>query len=57
MSYKFYNGFRSSTVFSPIFSLSDVINIVKLLKDFASDPSIVVTRPDKGRGVVILDRH
>ena len=53
VSYKFYNTFRSSKVFSPIFSRSDV----KLLKDFASDTSIIVTRPDKGKGVVILDRE
>ena len=35
-----------------MFSKSDV----KLLKQFASDESIVVIKPDKGRGVVILDK-
>lgn len=53
VSFRFYNGFRSSKVFSPIFSRSDV----KLLKEFASDSSIVVTKPDKGKGVVIVDRQ
>lgn len=52
VSYKFFDSFSSSKVFSPIFSKSDL----RLLKDFASDTSLVVTRPDKGRGVVILDR-
>ena len=51
-SHKFFDTFKPSKVFSPIFSKSDI----KLLKDFASDDSIVVTRPDKGKGVVILDR-
>ena len=53
VSYKFYNSFKSTKVFSPIFSKNDV----KLLRDFASDSSIVVTKPDKGKGVVILDRQ
>ena len=39
-------------MFSPIFSRSDV----RLLKEFASDPTIVVTKPDKGKGVVVLDK-
>ena len=53
VSYKFYNTFKASKVFSPIFSKNDV----KLLKEFASHTSIVVTRPDKEKGVVILDRQ
>ena len=31
-------------------------NDVKLLKEFASDDSLVVTRLDNGRGVVILNK-
>ena len=38
--------------FRLFFSRSDI----KLLKEFASDRSIVVTKPDKGKGVVIIDR-
>ena len=45
-------GFRPSKVFSPIFTKSDLA----LLRAFSSDKSIVVTKPDKGKGVVILDR-
>ena len=29
---------------------------ISLLRSYSSDKSIVVTKPDKGRGVVILDR-
>ena len=52
IAYNCYHGFQPSRVFSPVFSKSDV----KLLKQFPSDESIVVTKPDKGRGVVILDK-
>ena len=49
---RYFQSFDSSKVFSPIFSRADV----DLLRKFASDKSIVVTKPDKGKGVVILDR-
>ena len=49
---KYYHGFNASKIFSAVFSRNDV----KSLKDFASDNTIIVTRPDKGKGVVILDR-
>ena len=52
LCHKYFHSFNASKVFSPIFSHSDVT----LLRRFSSDKSIVVTRPDKGRGVVILDR-
>ena len=48
----FFDGFKHSKVFSHIFYRRDL----SLLRDFASDKSIVVTKRDKGRGVVILDR-
>lgn len=50
--HKYYQGFRSSKVFSSIFSKEDV----SLLKEWANDKSVIVTKPDKGRGVVILDK-
>ena len=52
IAYNYYHGFKSSKVFSSVFSKNDI----SLLRDFASDDSIIVTRPDKGRGVVILDK-
>ena len=52
ISLKYFHGFKSSRVFSPVFTRHDV----NLLKEFAADKSIVVTKPDKGRGVVILDK-
>ena len=52
LSYKTFHGFRSSKVFSSVFSKADV----KRLRDFAADSSLVVTKPDKGKGVVVLDR-
>ena len=47
----FYN-FKSHKVFSPIFSKSDF----NLLKDLGKDKDIVVCKPDKGRGVVLLNK-
>ena len=51
-SNKFYYGFKSYKIFSPIFSSNDV----NLLKNFAKNKNIIVTTPDKGRGVVIIDK-
>ena len=39
-------------MFSPIFSRADI----SILMAFASDKSLIVTKLDKGKGVVILDR-
>ena len=49
---RYFQSFDPSKIFSPIFTRSDL----SLLRNFSSDSSIVITRPDKGRGVVILDR-
>ena len=49
---RYFQGFDASKGFSPIFSRHDI----SLLRSYSSDKSIVVTKPDKGRGVVILDR-
>ena len=54
LSYKYYYTFKSSKVFSPFFRPSDI----KLLKTFSKKfkSEIVVSSPDKGRGVVIVDK-
>ena len=52
ISQRYFHNFDASKVFSPIFSRGDIAR----LRKFASDKSIIVTKPDKGRGVVILDR-
>ena len=52
IAYKYYYGFKSNKIVSPIFSEKDI----KLLKEFSKDESIIVCKPDKGRGIVILDR-
>ena len=52
IAYKYFHGFKSSKVFSAIFSLKDI----NLLKQFSKMKDIIVVKPDKGRGVVILDR-
>ena len=48
----FYN-FKPWKVFSPIFTKSDV----NVLRNLAKDKSITICKPDKGRGVVILDKN
>ena len=51
LAHKYYYGFKSYKIFS-IISKADI----SLLKSFASNKNIVVNKPDKGNGVVILDR-
>ena len=53
LAFKYFHGFKPHKIFSPIFSNSDRNEIKKL----ALNKNIVVTKPDKGRGVVILDRN
>ena len=49
---KYYHGFKSYKVFSSIFSHKDLDD----LKNFSKNRDIIVCKPDKGRGIVILDR-
>ena len=51
-TYKYFNEFNPRKVFSPIFTECDV----KLLSKFSKNKNIIVTKPDKGRGVVILNK-
>ena len=52
LAHKYFYNFKSYKVFSAIFSKGDIAS----LKELAKDKSIVITRPDKGKGVVILNR-
>ena len=52
ISMKYFYNFKSYKIFSCIFNKSDILE----LKKFGSNKDIVVTRPDKGRDVVIVDR-
>ena len=50
--HEYYRKFSPTKVFSPIFSRAELY----ILRVFASDKSLIVTKLDKGKGVVILDR-
>ena len=52
ISMKYFYNFKSYKIFSCIFNKSDILE----LKTFGNNKDIIVTRPDKGRGVVIVDR-
>ena len=52
IAFKYYYKFNPSKVFSAIVSKNDI----NLLKNFSKNKDIIVTRPDKGRGVVITDK-
>jgi len=52
ISHKFFYSFKSCKVFSSIFSRSDILELKKL----GSNRDIVVCKPDKGNGVVVLDK-
>ena len=45
---KYYYNFKPHKVFSSVFSKADI----SLIRKFASDKTVIVTKPDKGRGVV-----
>ena len=49
---KYYYSFKPFKVFSAVFSRQDVLELKKL----ASNKDVVVCKPDKGRGVVLLDK-
>jgi len=49
---RYFHNFKPSKVFSAIVTLKDL----KLLKSLGANSSIVITKPDKGRGVVIVDK-
>ena len=49
---KYFYNFKAYKVFSAILTRTDI----SLLRKLASNKNIVVCRPDKGRGVVLLDR-
>ena len=48
----FYN-FKPYKIFSPIFNKSDI----KTLRNLSNDSSIVICKPDKGNGIVILNKQ
>ena len=52
LAYKLFYNFKPKKVFSPFISKSDI----NILKSLSRDDSITICRPDKGRGVVILDK-
>jgi hypothetical protein len=52
IAYKYFYNFKSHNVFSPIFSKSD-INVMRKL---GQNRDLVICSPDKGNGVVILNK-
>ena len=52
LAYKYFYNFKKHKVFSSVFRPVDI----KAIKNFASNPDIIICKPDKGRGVVILDK-
>ena len=52
LSFKYYYGFKSYKIFSSVFTKKDIVD----LKNLAANKNIIVSKPDKGRGVVLVDR-
>ena len=52
IAYKYFYNFKGYKIFSSIFSKLDICD----LKQLASNNNIIVCKPDKGRGVVLIDR-
>ena len=53
LAHRFYYKFKPHKNSCPTFSKSDF----KILKNLKDDNSIVICRPDKGQGVVVVDRR
>ena len=52
LAFKYYYNFKPYKVFSSVFSNSDMT----ALKNLSNNKDIIISKPDKGKGVVILDR-
>ena len=50
---KYFYNFSAFKIFSAIVTKSDI----SILKSLGRNKEIIVTRPDKGRGVVLLDKN
>ena len=48
----FFHGFKPYKVFSAIITRKDI----QMIKNFATNKNVIVTRPDKGNAVVIFDK-
>ena len=52
LSYKYYYNFKHYKIFNAVFTKKNIFD----LKNLAKNKSIIVCKPDKGRGVVILNK-
>ena len=53
IAYQYYYNFKGYKIFSSIFSKRNICD----LKQLASNNNIIMCKPDKGRGVVLIDSH
>ena len=51
-AHKYFYAFKPKKIFNPLINQADL----KILKNLSKNPSIIVSRPDKGRGTVIIDK-
>ena len=51
-AHKFYYNFKSYKIFSSVIKPRDI----SILKAFSKNSNIMVCKPDKGRGVVVVDK-
>ena len=52
-SFKYFYNFKPHKIFSPIFTQ----DAIQSLKSLASNNNIIITKPDKGQGVVIVNKN
>jgi hypothetical protein len=53
LAYRHFYGFKSYKIFSSVFQPHDFL----LLKDLAKNKDLIICKPDKGKGVVLVDRN
>src|SRR5215469_995808 len=52
IAHNYYNKYNPRKISSPLFTFKDL----HILKQLRSDQSIIITKPDKGNGIVILNK-
>ena len=53
ISFKYFYNFKSFKIFSAVFTKQDITE----LKQLSSNKEIVVCKPDKGKGVVLINQE
>ena len=52
IAFKYYNNFNPYKIFHPLLNKKDI----NIMRNLGNDKNIIISKPDKGRGVVIMNK-